>query len=145
MLSKLNLNNDEINFKDSGCRFSSSCLSCPIEICIYDDPSFVRNLEKNNRYRNIIEDRSKGLSNKQIAEKYNISVRTVHRALKKIKPKKSINLDFKNNIYKKFEIYSSRSWSIKDDESPVKTYKVLSAIFVDLSEILSKLCATQIM
>ena len=106
MLSKLNLNNDEINFKDSGCRFSSSCLSCPIEICIYDDPSFVRNLEKNNRYRNIIEDRSNGLSNQQIAEKYNISVRTVHRALKKIKPNKSINLDFKNNIYKKFEIYS---------------------------------------
>ena len=103
MLSKLNLNNDEINFKDSGCRFSSSCLSCPIEICIYDDPSFIRNLEKNNRYRNIIEDRSKGLSNQQIAEKYNISVRTVHRALKKIKPNKSINLDIKINIYIKFD------------------------------------------
>ena len=66
MLSKLNLNNDEVNFKDSGCRFSSSCLNCPIQICIYDDPSFVRNLEKNNRDENIIEDRSNGLSNQQI-------------------------------------------------------------------------------
>ena len=65
--------------------------------------------------------------------------------LKKIKPNKNVNLNIKNNIYKKFEIYSSRSWSINDDESPVKTYRVLSAIFVDLSEILSKLWATHIM
>ena len=109
MLSKLNLNNDEVNFKDSGCRFSSSCLNCPSQICIYDDPSFVRNLEKNNRDENIIEDRSNGLSNQQIAKKYNVSIRTVHRSLKKIKPNKNVNLNIKNNIYKKFEIYSSRS------------------------------------
>ena len=50
-----------------------------------------------------------GLSNKQIADKYNISIRTVHRSLKKIKPDVSLNLDIKNNIYKKFETYSSRS------------------------------------
>ena len=100
MLSKLNLNNDEVNFKDSGCRFSSSCLNCPIQICIYDDPSFVRNLEKNNRDENIIEDRSNGLSNQQIAKKYNVSIRTVHRSLKKIKPNKNVNLNIKNNIYK---------------------------------------------
>ena len=109
MLSKLNLNNDEVNFKDSGCRFSPSCLNCPIQICIYDDPSFVRNLEKNNRDENIIEDRSNGLSNQQIAKKYNVSIRTVHRSLKKIKPRKNVNLNINNNIYKKFEIYSSRS------------------------------------
>ena len=105
MISKLNLKNDEINFKDSGCRFSSSCLSCPIEICVYDNPSLVRNLEKNNRDNNIIKDRSEGLSNQQIADKYNISIRTVHRSLKKIKPDVSLNLDIKNNIYKKFETY----------------------------------------
>jgi len=109
MLSKLNLNNDEVNFKDSGCRFSSSCLNCRIQICIYDEPSFVRNLEKNNRDESIIEDRSNGLSNQQIAKKYNVSIRTVHRSLKKIKPNKNVNLNIKNNIYKKFEIYSSRS------------------------------------
>ena len=109
MLKSLDLKKDEINFKDSGCRFSSSCLNCPIEICVYDNPSIVRNLEKNNRDKNIIKDRSEGLSNKQIANKYNISIRTVHRSLKKIKPDVSLNLDIKNNIYKKFETYSSRS------------------------------------
>ena len=144
MLNNLDLKKEEINFKDSGCRFSSSCLSCPIEIWVYDNPSLVRNLEKSTRDSNIIKDRSEGLSNKQIADKYNISIRTVHRSLKKIKPDVSLNLDIKNNIYKKFETYSSRSWSIIDDESPVKTYRVRSAIFVDLSEILSKLWATQI-
>ena len=46
MLNNLDLKKEEINFKDSGCRFSSSCLSCPIEICVYDNPSLVRNLEK---------------------------------------------------------------------------------------------------
>ena len=144
MLKSLDLKKEEINFKDSGCRFSSSCLNCPIEICVYDNPSIVRNLEKSNRDNNIIKDRSEGLSIKQIAKKYSISIRTVHRSLKKIKPRISINLEIKNNIYKKFETYSSRSWSIIDDESPVKISKVLSAIFVDLSEILSKLWATQI-
>ena len=69
MLDNLDLKNEEINFKDSGCRFSSSCLSCPIEICIYDDPALVRNLEKSIRDNNIIKDRAEGLSNKQIANK----------------------------------------------------------------------------
>ena len=67
MLNNLDLKKEEINFKDSGCRFSSSCLSCPIEICVYDNPSLVRNLEKSTRDNNIIKDRSEGLSNKQIA------------------------------------------------------------------------------
>ena len=144
MLNNLDLKKEEINFKDSGCRFSSSCLNCPIEICIYDDPELVRNLEKSIRDNNIIKDRAEGLSNEQIAKKYNISVRTVHRSFKKTKPTKISGLDIKNNIYKKFETYSSRSWSIIEDESPVNMYRVLSAIFVDLSEILSKLWATQI-
>ena len=109
MLNKLNLKNDEINFKDSGCRFSASCLNCPIEICIYDNPSLVRNLEKNRRDENIIKDRAQGLSNKQISEKYNISIRTVHRAFKKFKPNSNLSFDVRNNIYKKFEIYPSRS------------------------------------
>ena len=109
MLKSLDLKKEEINFKDSGCRFSSSCLNCPIEICVYDNPSIVRNLEKSNRDNNIIKDRSEGLSIKQIAKKYSISIRTVHRSLKKIKPRISINLEIKNNIYKKFETYSSRS------------------------------------
>ncbi len=119
MLNNLDLKKEEINFKDSGCRFSSSCLNCPIEICIYDDPAIVRNLEKSIRDKNIIKDRAEGLSNKQIAEKYNISVRTVHRSFKTIKPKVNLNLDIKDNIYKKFETYSSSSWSIIEDESPV--------------------------
>ena len=109
MLNNFDLKKEEINFKDSGCRFSSSCLNCLIDICVYDNPSLVRNLEKSNRDNNIIKDRSEGLSNKQIADKYNISIRTVHRSLKKIKPEASLILDIKNNIYKKFEIYSSRS------------------------------------
>ena len=58
MLNNLDLKKEEINFKDSGCRFSSSCLSCPIEICVYDNPSLVRNLEKSTRDNNIIKDRS---------------------------------------------------------------------------------------
>ena len=98
MLNNLDLKKEEINFKDSGCRFSSSCLNCPIEICIYDDPAIVRNLEKSIRDKNIIKDRAEGLSNKQIAEKYNISVRTVHRSFKTIKPKVNLNLDIKDKI-----------------------------------------------
>ena len=81
----------------------------PSPCYVLEEAKLIRNLEKNNRDENIIEDRSNGLSNQQIAKKYNVSIRTVHRSLKKIKPNKNVNLNIKNNIYKKFEIYSSRS------------------------------------
>ena len=82
MLNNLDLKKEEINFKDSGCRFSSSCLSCPIEICVYDNPSLVRNLEKSTRDNYIIIDRSEGLSNKQIADNIEPKVEEQHTAIK---------------------------------------------------------------
>mgnify|MGYP001243838987 CR=1 FL=1 len=105
------LPSDDSNYFDTGCRYSNSCLNCPLPICVYDDPDFFKNLIKENRNKNILQDYEEGVSVKDLSLKYGVSIRTIQRALK-FEKSPELPLDDKNisqKIYKKFNSYSSNS------------------------------------
>ena len=72
---------DSINNRDTGCLLYSSCLSCPLSRCLYDEPS--REHPKTRiRYKDIyLLRQSGGYSIETIAQLFNVSKRTVYRAL----------------------------------------------------------------
>jgi len=73
---------EEIHYLDSGCNYNQSCLNCSLAVCVYDDPEWVRRYVKTNRNNQMLVDRTKGMTIKAIANKYQVSARTVNRALK---------------------------------------------------------------
>tara|TARA_Y100001949_G_C15918084_1_gene299946 strand:+ start:642 stop:977 length:336 start_codon:yes stop_codon:yes gene_type:complete len=95
---------ENIQYVDSGCAYSTHCLDCKLAICIYDDPSWVKQYVKNTRNSQILKDRINGMPIKEIADKYEVSIRTVHRAFKSNnKIKQDVNIFAETGIiYKKF-------------------------------------------
>ena len=111
-LSSVNFNvlPENFDYKDTGCRYSKNCLSCTLSICIYDYPGWYSRHLKNSRDKKIITDRLNGISIKEISEKYQISIRTVHRAVKN-KNDFEIDIDLfktEKQIYKKPAKYRYR-------------------------------------
>ncbi|MEC7880398.1 MAG: hypothetical protein VX590_00170 [Chloroflexota bacterium] len=103
---------DESNYFDSGCKYSPTCLNCPLPLCIYDDPNFFKNFLKESRDKNIFKDYKKGVSVKDLSLKYEVSIRTIQRSLKLYRSADihlNNNIDFSQKIYKKFNSYSSNS------------------------------------
>ncbi len=72
---------DELNWKDTGCELYESCLACPREKCIEDEPRGRQRMRMNSRASKMILLRTRGNSVKDIARIFDVSVRTVQRAL----------------------------------------------------------------
>lgn len=70
---------DGANWSDDGCEKSPSCLSCPLEICKYDQPHSDR--ERRNRY--IFDLRKRGSSINEICRQFKMSSRTVARIMQR--------------------------------------------------------------
>jgi len=73
---------EHLDYRDDGCDLFPSCLSCPLPRCRYDVPGGVRamlNQERDHQIRVLRED--VGLSVDDIAERFQVSRRTVFRAL----------------------------------------------------------------
>lgn len=66
---------------DRGCKYAPSCLGCPFSECVYGEFRGERSMLKAERDKDIAELSSGGMSAKQIAERFDIHIRTVHRAL----------------------------------------------------------------
>lgn len=78
-------------YRDEGCELSPSCLRCPLPVCKYDDPGWIRRVNRITRDRAVIKVRQRdGLSVQSLSERFRISTRTVHRILKN---KRSGSLD----------------------------------------------------
>ena len=74
---------ENINYKDDGCEVSYSCLVCPLPICKFDDPGWLQRESRQSRDEAmVIARRFESLSVSQIAERFEVSTRTVHRVLK---------------------------------------------------------------
>lgn len=75
-----------------GCEVSPSCLTCPRELCKYDEPNIDIDSDARRAERDfgIHHAKAKGMKTTEIARMYNISVRTVHRALAKDLPKRAL-------------------------------------------------------
>tara|TARA_B100000530_G_scaffold107920_1_gene67006 strand:- start:155 stop:547 length:393 start_codon:yes stop_codon:yes gene_type:complete len=105
------LSSEDSNYFDTGCKYSPTCLNCPLPICIYDDPNFFKNFIKESRDKSIFQDYEKGMSVKELSIKYEVSIRTIQRSIKLNGSAETTlnNKDISQKIYKKFNSYSSSS------------------------------------
>ena len=74
-------------YRDEGCDFHRSCLTCPLPRCRYDEPGGVRALLNSDRDREILHlRRRQRLPVDTLAQRYGVSRRTVFRILQRGKP-----------------------------------------------------------
>ncbi len=86
--SELDLLPEEIDWRDEGCEVFASCLNCPLPRCIEEESRGQQRLKIAARNRRMVELRKRGKSLNEIAELFNVSRRTVERALKQNKKTK---------------------------------------------------------
>ena len=68
-------------YVDTGCEVHSSCLTCPLVRCRYDEPGGARALHGQERDRTILALRREGRPISLIAQRFGVSRRTVFRVL----------------------------------------------------------------
>jgi hypothetical protein len=86
--AELDLLPEHCHYRDEGCELAESCLNCPFPECIYDEPGGKQRLLKGQRDTEIARLFStEKRSVKELAQMFNLSVRTIQRALKKQRPK----------------------------------------------------------
>ena len=72
---------EHTRYKDDGCDMSPSCLECPLPLCKYDDPGWVQRESKRTRDDSIYRARLDGDPVSDIAQRFGVSARTVHRVI----------------------------------------------------------------
>jgi len=96
--NELDLPPEYCHYRDDGCEFAdaylghkSSCLNCPFERCIYDEPRGRQHYMKRLRDREITRlFTTEGKTIKELALMFGVSQRTVQRALKNSFPKRKV-------------------------------------------------------
>ena len=53
VISEIDLLPEDIHWRDEGCEFFPSCLNCPLERCIEEEPDGRRRLKKLARIRRV--------------------------------------------------------------------------------------------
>jgi len=82
---------DDLNWKDTGCELYQSCLHCPREHCIEDEPRGRQKVRLSRRSLNMIALKEQGKSAREIAGIFEVSIRTVQRALSLYRKKRQAN------------------------------------------------------
>ena len=72
----------EFPYSDEGCELAPSCLNCPFPHCIKEEPWGKEKFFKRTRAERMLELKQEGKSVKEIARIFEVSTRTVQRALK---------------------------------------------------------------
>ena len=72
-------------YRDDGCDISESCFTCPLPRCRYEEPGGLRSLLNEQRDRQIIQLRLKGVAVDALADHFGISRRTVFRVIGSMK------------------------------------------------------------
>ena len=65
-------------YLDRGCDLCASCLNCPLPQCRYDEPRRQKGKELRNKEIVRLHEQE-GLSIRQLADRFGVSKRTVHR------------------------------------------------------------------
>lgn len=69
-------------YHDDGCDLHPACLTCPLPRCRYDEPEDGHNVLKQVRNEAVAQVfQREGLSAGELAQRFNLSKRTVHRIL----------------------------------------------------------------
>lgn len=72
---------DNVNWKDTGCELYPSCLNCPRETCIEEEPRAILRERMNDRALEMMALKAEGKTVKEIARAFKVSIRTVQRSL----------------------------------------------------------------
>ena len=79
---KMDVLPEHFQYRDNGCEVSQSCLRCPLPKCKHDDPGWLRSYRRDQRDRRLLGVRSReNVSVGELAQRFQISERTVHRIL----------------------------------------------------------------
>ena len=71
------------HYQDTGCEVSASCLSCTLPQCKYDDPGWYQQYRQGQRDVEIFSAYDLGLTVFQVAARFDVSPRTIHRSLRR--------------------------------------------------------------
>lgn len=74
---------ENTHYRDDGCDVANSCLLCPLPVCKFDDPGWLQRENRRDRDTEVLRLRREGLSVSEIAERFGVSTRTVHRVLQR--------------------------------------------------------------
>ena len=85
VIGELDLLPEDMHWRDEGCEFFPSCLNCPLERCIEEEPGGRRRLKRQARIRRITNLKNGGKSPAEIARIIGVSTRTVQRALSDVR------------------------------------------------------------
>ena len=76
---------EDQSYVDNGCEASASCLECPLPQCKFDDPAWYRAYCRRGRDLEFLSAQQlEGLSVFEIAYRYGVSPRTVHRGIRRV-------------------------------------------------------------
>lgn len=70
---------ENVEYRDTGCEVSPTCLTCPLVTCRFDDPGGLRGILNRERNSRIMQLRARGVGPRQVADLVGMSVRHVHR------------------------------------------------------------------
>ena len=76
---------EDFSYTDGGCELAPSCLNCPFPWCIKEEPWGKEKFFKRRRAERMLELNQEGKSITEIARIFEVSTRTVQRALKLLK------------------------------------------------------------
>ena len=74
---------ENTRYADDGCEVSESCFSCPLTMCKYDDPGWLRREDRGQRDDEIFRLRKAGISVPELSRQFKVSTRTVHRIIQR--------------------------------------------------------------
>lgn len=74
---------ENTRYKDDGCDASLTCLACPLPLCKYDDPGWLQRESRRTRDDEIFRLRGERMAVSEIARRFGISTRTVHRIVQR--------------------------------------------------------------
>ena len=76
---------EQMHYADTGCEVALTCLACPLPQCKYDDPAWYQAYRRHGRDIEVVDAyRTEGLSVFEVAKRFNLSPRTVHRSLRRM-------------------------------------------------------------
>ena len=74
---------ENTRYRDDGCDAALTCLECPLSLCKYDDPGWLRRENRRTRDDEIFRLRSQQVPVAEISKRFGISTRTVHRIVQR--------------------------------------------------------------
>ena len=75
---------EQMHYRDTGCEVSSSCLTCPLPQCKFDDPVWYQQYRRQGRDQQVLDSyQRQGMNVFQLAEHFSVSPRTIHRVLRR--------------------------------------------------------------